>query len=423
MSTKSPSAANDSLAELTFARYEKHINPGLAALTKFMGLDDVEVAAEGCYVVDSAGNRYLDCLGGPGVFTMGHCHPRIVAAVQEQAAQQPLGSHMLLDPLYGELAERLAAITPGDLQYCFVCNSGAEAVEAALKVARAHTSRPKFVAAEGAFHGKTFGALSASGREVYKEPFRPLLEGFVHVPFGDAEALAEAVDEQTAAVILEPIQCEAGIIIPPDGYLKQARDICDQSGALLILDEIQTGLGRTGRMFACDWEGVSPDIITLGKALGGGVMPIGAIVAAPEVWTIFDDNPIIHSSTFGGNPLACAAALAALDVLEQEHLAERSSERGRQLREGLRQAAANYPDMVTEVRGRGLLVGVEFTDSDLGGLTISALAQRQVLTAFALNEPKVLRFEPPAVISAEQVDQVSQAVSEALAQTTAILGT
>ena len=174
-------------------------------------------------------------------------------------------------------------------------------------------------------------------------------------------------------------------------------------------------------MFACDWDGVSPDIITLGKALGGGVMPIGAIVAAPEVWTIFDDNPIIHSSTFGGNPLACAAALAALDVLEQEHLADRAGERGRQLLEGLGQAAANYPDMVTEVRGRGLLVGMEFPDSDLGGLTISALGQRQVLAAFALNEPRVLRFEPPAVISTEQVDQVSQAVGEALAQTAAVL--
>ncbi len=421
MTSGSSGPSDEDLASATFARYEKFINPSLATLTKFMGLEDVEVAAEGCYVIDSAGNRYLDCLGGPGVFTMGHCHPHIVAAVQEQAAKQPLGGHVLLNPVYGKLAERLAEITPGELQYCFVCNSGAEAVEAALKFARGYTKRPKFVAAEGAFHGKTFGALSASGRDVYKQPFEPLLEGFTHVPFGDAQALAEAVDDQTAAVILEPIQCEAGIIIPPEGYLTKARQICNNTGALLILDEIQTGLGRTGRMFACDWEDVTPDIMTLGKALGGGVMPIGAVVGRPEVWTIFGDNPIIHSSTFGGNPLACAAALAALEVLVDENLANKCAERGEQLLVGLSEAAANYPAMVTEVRGRGLLVGMEFTDSDLGGLTITALGQRQILVAFALNDPRVLRFEPPAIISAEQVEQVIQAVGEALAQTAAIL--
>jgi len=294
-------------------------------------------------------------------------------------------------------------------------------VEAALKFARSSTKRPHFVAAQGAFHGKTFGALSASGRDVYKQPFEPLLGGFTHVPFGDAEALAGAVDDQTAAVILEPIQCEAGIIIPPEGYLTKARQICNNTGALLILDEIQTALGRTGRMFACDWEQVTPDIITLGKALGGGVMPIGAVVGRPEVWAILDENPIIHSSTFGGNPLACTAALAALDVLEQEHLADKCAQRGAQLLAGLSEAAAGYPEMISAVRGKGLLVGMEFTDSDLGGLTITALGQRQILAAFALNDPRVLRFEPPAIISAEQVDQVIQAVGEALAQTAAIL--
>jgi len=421
MSGNSSSSPGEDLARATFARYEKFINPGLAALTKFMGLEEVEVAAEGCYVVDSAGNRYLDCLGGPGVFTMGHCHPRIVEAVQEQAAKQALGSHVLLNPVYGELAERLAEITPGNLQYCFLCNSGAEAVEAALKFARGSSKRPHFVAAEGAFHGKTFGALSASGRDVYKQPFQPLLDGFTHVPFGDTEALAEAVDDQTAAVILEPIQCEAGIIIPPEGYLTKARQICNDTGALLIFDEIQTGMGRTGRMFACDWDEVAPDIMTLGKALGGGVMPIGAAIATPQVWTIFEDSPIIHSSTFGGNPLACAAALAALDVLIDENLANKCAERGEQLLAGLSDAAADYPEMVSAVRGKGLLVGMEFTDSDLGGLTIGALAQRQVLVAFALNEPRVLRFEPPAIISAEQVDQVIRTVGEALAQTAALL--
>jgi putrescine aminotransferase len=406
----------------TFERYERYINPGMAQLVRFMGLDTVEREAEGCVVTDVKGEALLDCLGGPGVFTMGHRHPRIVEAVCRQAHLMPLGSHLLLSAVTAELAERIAGITPGDLQYSFFCNSGAEAIEAALKAARMHTGRPRFVAAEGAFHGKTFGALSASGRDVYKTPFEPLLEGFSHVPFGDAEALAAAVDETVAAVILEPIQCEAGIRIPADGYLQAAREICDRTGALLILDEIQTGLGRTGKMWACDWDGVAPDIMTLGKAIGGGVMPLGVMVATPAVWGIFKKNPYIHTSTFGGNPLACAAALAALDVLAEEGLAAKAGERGAQLLAGVAPLAAQYPGIVSGVRGRGLLVGVEFTDSDIGGLVIAGLMQEQILAAYALNNPEVLRLEPPAVITAEQVEQVVAGLGAAVAHAVELLG-
>jgi putrescine aminotransferase len=409
------------LSALTYARYEKYINPGMAALTKFMGLEAVEAEAEGCTVIGSDGVRYLDCLGGPGVFTMGHRHPKIIAALKAQADRMPLGSHMLLNPLAAELAERLANITPGTLQYSFLCNSGAEAVEGALKMARAHTKRPKFVAAEGAFHGKTFGALSASGREMYKAPFRPLLEGFTHVPFGDADALAAAVDDETAAVILEPIQCEAGIRVPPDGYLTAAREVCDRHGALLIADEIQTGLGRTGRLWACDWDGVAPDIMTIGKAIGGGVMPLAVFIARPEIWDVFADNPYVHSSTFGGNPLACAASLAALDVLEEEGLVECARVRGEQLLAGAQAAAAEHPDVVKAVRGRGLLVGIEFADSDVGGLVISGLLQHGILAAFAINNREVLRLEPPAVITEAEVERVCQGLRAALGHTAELL--
>jgi putrescine aminotransferase len=409
------------LSSLTFARYEKYLNPGMAALTRFMGLETVEAEAEGCTVIGADGTRYLDCLGGPGVFTMGHRHPKIVAALKAQADRMPLGSHMLLNPLAAELAERLANLTPGELQYSFLCNSGAEAVEGALKMARAYSKRPKFVAAEGAFHGKTFGALSASGREMYKAPFRPLLEGFTHVPFGDAAALAAAVDDETAAVILEPIQCEAGIRVPPDGYLKAVREACDRHGALLIADEIQTGLGRTGRMWACDWDGVAPDLMTVGKAIGGGVMPLAAFIARPEVWEVFADNPYVHSSTFGGNPLACAASLAALEVLEEEGLVECARARGEQLLAGTRAAAAEFPEMVKDVRGRGLLVGVEFADSDVGGLVISGLLQHGILAAFAINNREVLRLEPPAVITEAEVDRVCDGLRAALGHTAELL--
>jgi len=397
--------------------YTRHLNPGWATVVRFMGFGAVEMEAEGCWVTDSGGQRWLDCLGGPGVFTMGHRHPRVVAAVEKQLRAMPLSSHLLLDERMAELAAAIADLCPGQLQHVFLGNSGAEAVEGALKIARAYTKRPKFVGAMGAFHGKTFGALSASGREVYKQPFEPLLPGFSHVPFGDKDALARAVDQDTAAVILEPIQCEAGILIPPDDYLPAARDVCDRAGALLILDEIQSGLCRTGKTFACDWWGVVPDLLCLGKALGGGVMPIGAFVGTAETWSVFAENPLIHTSTFGGNPLACAAALAALELVREGSLCAAALERGAELLEGMRAIAADFPALIRDVRGKGLLVGVEFADSDVGGLVIAGLAQRRVLCAYGLNDPHTLRLEPPAVITEAEVAHACAMFREAVDQT------
>ena len=409
------------LAKTTFERYERHINPGMAQLVKFMGFESVEVRSEGCYVYTSDGERYLDCFGGPGVFSMGHRPEPIVARVREQLDEMPLSSHILLDPVAAELAERLAQVTPGDLQYTFFCNSGAEAVEGALKAARAYTGRPGFVSTIGGFHGKTFGALSASGREVYRAAFQPLVPGFEHVPYGDADALADAVGDDIAAVILEPIQGEAGIIVPPDGYLTRAREICDAAGALLILDEIQSGMGRTGVMWACERDGVVPDIMTMGKALGGGVMPLGAFIARPEVWSIFEENPYLHTSTFGGNPMACAAGLAALDFVEEHDLCAAAAERGAQMKAGFERIAAENSAMIEAVRGIGLLVGVQFSHEDIAGLMIAGLAGRNILAAYGLNNPGTIRFEPPLTISAEQVDEAIEGFADALAKTAAML--
>jgi putrescine aminotransferase len=401
------------LFDLTSSRYMQHANPGIATLTRFMGLETVEHRAEGCYVYGPEGEAYLDCLGGPGVFTIGHRHPAVVEAMHHQLELMALGSHILLDPVMAEAAEKVAALCPGDIQYVFFCNSGAEAVEGALKAARMHTGRPDFVCAQGGFHGKTFGALSASGRDVYKTPFEPLLAGFTHVPFGDESALAQAVTDTTAAVLLEPIQCENGIIIPPAGYLQAAREICDRNGALLILDEIQTGLGRTGRMWACDEEKVTPDIITLGKALGGGMMPVGAFAARPAVWDIFEENPYVHTSTFGGNPLACRAVVSALEVIVDEDIATLCARRGEHLLAGMQQVAAEFSHVISQVRGKGLLVGVEFPDSDIANLVIAGLIQEKILTAFTLNQPKVVRLEPPAVITEAEIDRVVQVFAQA----------
>lgn len=237
------------------------------------------------------------------------------------------------------------------------------------------------------------------------------------VPYGDLKALEEAIDETTAAVIVEPIQGEGGIRVPPEGYLRGVRELTREKGVLMIADEVQTGLGRTGKLFGVDWEGVSPDLMTLAKALGGGVMPIGACVGRREVFEVFKNNPLFHSSTFGGNPLAAAAALAAIEVTLEEDLPGRALELGRHLMEGLKVLKEEHPHLIEDVRGRGLMVGVEFADADIGALVVAEMAERGVLTAFGLNNPKVVRLQAPLIIGKEHVDEALAVFAEALKAT------
>ncbi|HEU4962968.1 MAG TPA: aminotransferase class III-fold pyridoxal phosphate-dependent enzyme [Bacilli bacterium] len=401
-------------ADQVLNQYERFINPGLARLLRFMGLGTVEEEARGARVRDEKGRTYIDCVGGYGTFALGHRHPRVVEAVAAQLHRMPLASKVLLSKPMAELAEKLAEVTPGDLQYSFFCNSGTEAVEAALKLARIATGREKVVSTLNAFHGKTFGALSASGKDVYREPFGPLLRDFAHVPYGDAELLRGIVDERTAAVILEPIQGEGGIIVPPEGYLRAAREICDAAGALLILDEVQTGMGRTGKLFACQHEEVVPDILCLAKALGGGVMPIGAMVARSHLIEAYEGAPLLHTTTFGGNPLACVAALCTLQVIMEEKLDEQAAWKGDYLYAKLLELQLRYPGTIKEVRGRGLLLGLEFASDELGGLVLSELIAGGVLTAFALNNLQVTRLEPPLTIERAELDQVVGVLETAL---------
>ncbi|MHB9134000.1 MAG: aspartate aminotransferase family protein [Armatimonadota bacterium] len=407
--------------EDTIEKYRRYVNPGLANLMDFVGFHAVEWSGHGAVVRDSAGTEYLDFLGGYGVFALGHAHPKVVRAVQEQAARMPLSSRVLFNRPLAELAERLAQVTPGALQYTFFCNSGTEAVEGAIKLARLYTGKTQIIGTEGGFHGKTFGGLSASGREVYRAPFAPLLPDFLHVPFADANAVAAAITAETAAVIVEPVQGENGVIVPPDDYLPALRQVCTEHNILLILDEVQTGFGRTGKLFAADHWGVTPDIMTLAKALGGGVMPIGAFMGTPEVWHAFESNPLLHSSTFGGNELACVAGLAAIDAIIEEGLPARAAVLGDQLLDGLRAVADKYPGTITEVRGKGLLIGVEFTDRDIAALVIAAFAQQRILAAYTLNNPCVIRFEPPLVVTDVQIQRVLEAFDSAVASVMELL--
>ena len=411
----------DRLVQETLDKYTRYVNAGLAKLYRFANVMTVEWEARGAIIHDLHGKEYIDCSGGPAIFNVGHRHPKVIAAVKEQLDRMPMSVRAMPRKPEADLAELLAQITPGELQYTFFANSGTEANEGALKLARLATGRTEFVAAEGAFHGKTMGALSASGREKYKAPFQPLVPGFTHVSFGDLEAMARAVTDRTAAVILEPIQGENGVIVPPDGYLWGVRKICDQRGALLILDEVQTGLGRTGRMFACEHWGVVPDILTMAKALGGGVMPIGAFTGRPALWKALETNPYLHSSTFGGNPLACAAGIATIRVIQDERLIERAADLGTYLMERLAALARRHPAMVKQVRGKGLLVGVEFTDPDIVLLVTAEALQRGVIVFYSLNNPSTFRLAPPLVITRPQLDRAVEALEEAVAATEALL--
>lgn len=403
--------------EETISKYEKYINPSQARLFRFMGLASVEGSAEGWIITDSEGKQFIDCLGGYGMFALGHRNPAVVKAVEDALHTMPMCGKVLFNRQMADLAEKLAEITPGELQYSFFVNSGTEAVEGCLKVARLATKRTKFVAAENAFHGKTMGSLTATGRDLYRDPFKPLLEGFTHVPYGDIEAIKNAVDEETAAVILEPIQGEGGIIVPPDGYLRQVKEVCEAKGALLIADEVQTGIGRTGEWFGVNHDGVTPDLMACAKALGGGVMPIGAIIGTPRAWQGLIEAPFLHTSTFGGNQLACAAGIAAIKYIQEEDLLRRGRETGAYFKAGLEKIMQEYPEVIAQVRGRGMMIGIELTKEGAGGMLMSLMIDKKIIVAYTLNNPKVIRIEPPLIMPVEVVDHVLEEFREAVKMT------
>jgi len=403
-------------------QYTDHLNPAWVRGFKFLGVETLEVEAQGAIIRDAYGREYLDFACGPAVFILGHRHPKVVEAARRELDRMPLSVRIMANEPMGDLAALLAEVTPGDLQYVFFCNSGAEANEAAIKLARAATGRPGLISTVGAFHGKTMGALSISGREMYRTPFAPLLPGVVHVPFGDAGAVERAITPQTAAVFLEPIQGENGVVLPPKGYLRSVRDICDRAGVLLVLDEVQSGMGRTGKMWACEWEGVVPDILTASKGLGGGIAPVGAMIARPHLWETLVKHPYMHTTTFG-NRLGWAAAAATIRIIRDEGLLPRATAIGDRLMAGLRRAAQGQDAtaLITGVRGLGCLVGVEFADPDVAFLVLAGMVQRQVLAFHAINRAEVIRFAPPLIATDAQVDRAVAAFGDALAEARTLL--
>lgn len=422
-------AEKETITNDTIEYFDKYVSPGWLKYRKSVSTNSATVEwsdhdsiCEGLY-----GEQFIDCLGGFGIYTSGHRNPEILDTVKAQLDHQALHSQELLDPLRGYLAKAVADITPGDLKHCFFTNGGAEAVEMALKLARIATGGRWYISTVGAFHGKSMGAISMGGKNTYRVPYTPMVQQVQHVEYGNAEDTRKAiknliaVGEKVAGVIVEPIQGEAGIIVPPDGYLKELREICDEYGVALIFDEIQTGMGRTGTMWRCEYEGVAPDIMTFGKAFGGGIMPITGIICTPKMWTqeLIDNPWLLGSPTFGGNPVCCAAAIATIKYMIDNDIPGQCKAKGEIIKAGLEKLHAKYPTVIDDVRGTGLMLAVEFCTSNVGYSVAKGLFARGVMTAGTLVNAKCIRFEPPAVITEEQIEAVMVRMDEALADTKA----
>ncbi|MDQ0340991.1 ornithine--oxo-acid transaminase [Caldalkalibacillus uzonensis] len=377
----------------------------------YLPLPVVISRAKGVWVEDPEGNKYIDMLSAYSAVNQGHRHPKIIQALKDQAERVTLTSRAFHNDQLGLFYEKVARLTGKDM--VLPMNTGAEAVETAIKAARRWAyevkglpdNQAEIIACKGNFHGRTMTAVSLSSEEEYKRGFGPMIPGIKLIPYGDIEALKKAISPNTAAFLVEPIQGEAGIIIPPKGFLREAFDVCQKHNVLFIADEIQAGLGRSGKRFACDWENVQPDMYILGKALGGGVFPISCVAANKEILGVF--NPGSHGSTFGGNPLACAVAVAALDVLEEERLAERSLELGNYFQEKLRQIKSS---VIKEVRGRGLFIGVELYNP---ARPYCEQLKEEGLLCKETHET-VIRFAPPLVISKEELDWALERIYKVL---------
>jgi len=363
---------------------------------------------KGAVVWDINGKEYIDCTGSYGVALLGHSHPKVVKAICEQAEKLISCHASFYNDKRSEFLKKLVAITPKGLNKAFLSNSGAEAVECAIKLARKFTGKPEIIAMMGAFHGKTMGALSATWDKKYREPFQPLVPEFKHVPPDNLDKVREAITEKTAAVLAEPVRGEGGVRVPPDGFLKGLREVCDERNVLLMFDEVQTGFGRTGKLFACEHAGIVPDVMCLAKPVAGG-LPIGVTIAKENIMSSLKLGE--HSTTFSGSPLVCAAGCAAIDAVLEEKLAERAAENGKYFKDKLEELQRKHT-IVKEVRGLGLMLGVELR-YDVLSVILKAKDQGILILDAGRN---VLRFLPPLVISKEQIDKVVIVLDEVLGE-------
>jgi acetylornithine/succinyldiaminopimelate/putrescine aminotransferase len=395
---------HESKAEI-IDRFARHVSSGKAVFFAQAGIDFVGGEREGVFLSDLDGKPLINCHCNGGVFNLGHRNPRIITALQRALARYDIGNHHLMSAPRAALAERLAELAPGEIKRVVFGVSGGEAIDLALKLARAHTRRPKIISALGGYHGHT-GLALAAGDAAYRAPFEPLSPGFIQVPFGDLSALEAEMSDDTAAVIFETIPATLGIAIPPEDFYAGVRRLCDRWGAVMIMDEVQTGLGRCGSVWGIDTYGVAPDIIVTGKGLSGGIYPISATLYADHLDTFLHDNPFIHISTFGGAEAGCFVALEVLEILQEPGFLEHVRRAAEVFRQGFAVLLEKHPAVLVEARQRGLMMGLKFIDPRCGPWMTAAGFQAGLLTIYANNDPSVIQILPPLIIQEAEARQV-----------------
>lgn len=385
--------------------FSKHVSSGKADFFSQAGIDFVIGKREGIYIWDLEGKQLINCHCNGGVFNLGHRNPRIIAALQRALEELDIGNHHLISEARAILAEKLAAVSPGDLNRVVFGASGGEAIDMAIKIARAHTGRAQVISALGGYHGHT-GLALAAGDESFRKPFEPLSPGFIQVPFGDLDSLASEMGEDTAAVIFETIPATYGISIPPEDYFAGVQKLCDQHGVVMISDEVQTGLGRCGAIWGIDTYGVVPDILVTGKGLSGGIYPITATIYREHLNPFLHENPFIHVSTFGGGEVGCYAALEVLNMLEEPGFLEHVREMAMLFEAGFADLIGKHPEVLLEARQRGLMMGLKLANENLGPLMTRIGFDAGLLSIYANNDPAVIQILPPLIIQEEEVGQV-----------------
>jgi putrescine aminotransferase len=409
----------DQLEEIkkrALADFSAYVNPQKARVLKNAGLDIIEGKREGAAVWDITGKKYIDCITSAGSFNVGRRNPDVVRALKEALDEYDLGVFLLCSKPKADLAKKLAEVTPGDLRYVMYGTGGGEANDFAIKLARGYTMKTEVVSTIKAYHGHTGFSLAAIGRDEYRKPFGPMVPGYTHVTYNDLAAMEEAITEDTAAVILELVQGEGGIHPASDDYVKGLRKLCDDHEVLLVFDEIQTGFGRTGKMFCAEYSGVVPDIMTVAKSLGGSIYPISATIYREDLNDFVMTHAFTHLSTFGGSDLGCIVGLAVIDYIIKNKLPEHAASMGERFQKGFDDLRKRYPDLLLETRRKGLMMGLQYTNDSIGPRMSYQLAQNGVMAIYTGNEPSVMRLMPALVITPEEVDFVLSALDTSMAE-------
>jgi putrescine aminotransferase len=406
----------EELKQKALSDFAKYVNPQKARTLKNAGLSIIEGKREGAAVWDITGDKYIDCITSAGSFNVGRRNPEIVNALKNALDEYDLGVFLLCSKPKADLAKKLAEITPGDLQYTMYGSGGGEANDFAIKLSRGFSMKTEVISTIKAYHGHTGFSLAAIGRDEYKKPFFPMVPGYTQVAFNDLKAMEEAVTEDTAAIIIEPVQGEGGIYPAKDEYMKGLRKLCDDTETLLIFDEIQTGFGRTGKFFCCEYSGVVPDIMTVAKSMGGALYPISATIYREELNDFIVTHPFTHLSTFGGSDLGCIVSLAVIDYLIENKIPEHADKMGERFQKGYDELLKKYPELFKEVRRKGLMMGLQYTNDSMGPRMSYQLALNGVMAIYTGNEPSVMRLMPTLTIEPEEVDFVIEALDKSMAE-------